>query len=100
MQLSYLALFITVLFAKLTHQQKMELVRISDKADKEIRFLQYDEIDKAISQGVWLLYFGAHWCTNTAKFNPKFLEVQKRVVDEKLRVNVAKIECSVDHEGI
>ncbi|KAI8908066.1 hypothetical protein EDD86DRAFT_208811 [Gorgonomyces haynaldii] len=69
-----------------------------DNADKQIRFLKLDEIKPKIQTGAWMLFFGAHWCVNTARWTPKYLEAQKRVDQEGIKVNMAKIECSADGE--
>ncbi|KAJ3256765.1 hypothetical protein HK103_005138 [Boothiomyces macroporosus] len=64
----------------MTHEQKVKLRKESDEVDKHLDFLKFDEIaDKIKTTKTLLIFFGANWCHNTQKFNPKYLQVQQKV---------------------
>ncbi|KAL2914552.1 hypothetical protein HK105_205903 [Polyrhizophydium stewartii] len=81
---------------RLTHAEKVKLRHESDRADKEIKFISFDDLESGVhKQGLYIVFFGAH-C-----FNPKYLRVQKRVEAAGLfnmGFGMGKVECALDHE--
>lgn len=91
--------------ARLTPEQKAEMRRNAEKADKEINFVNPNRIKDFISSGTSVVLFGANWCIFTQEFTPKWLEVQKNVENlslDKMGLNFGKVECNDPnlHKGV
>ncbi|KAJ3080270.1 hypothetical protein HK102_003179 [Quaeritorhiza haematococci] len=89
--------------ARLSYEQKLARQRAADAADKEIDFISMEDLAPSIQKGgVWLVFFGAHWCPYTQRFTPKWLEVQKLVKANGLlngrEFYMRKLECSVNED--
>ncbi|KAI8901554.1 thioredoxin-like protein [Globomyces pollinis-pini] len=73
----------------------------SEAAILEIDYAPQDTLEQIIKdQHTLIVFFGASWCPNTKRLNPKYLEVQKRVKAEKFEekgFKMVKIECKPDH---
>ncbi|KAJ3319736.1 Protein disulfide-isomerase A3 [Boothiomyces sp. JEL0866] len=86
----------------MTHEQKVKLRKESDEIDKHLDFLKFDEIAPKIkSTKTLLIFFGANWCHNTQKFNPKYLKVQEKVKEAGYKdhgFEMYKVECAIDRE--
>jgi hypothetical protein len=86
--------------AKLSQEERLKIKEAAALADKSIRFLPFSKVNPTIkSEKIVLIFFGALWCINTQKWNPKYLEAQKIVDSERIAVSIAKVECSIDREG-
>ncbi|XJO78754.1 hypothetical protein BDV3_003146 [Batrachochytrium dendrobatidis] len=87
---------VTAKTRRMTHAEKVALRHASNKADKSIRFIDFDDLQQGVhKQGLYIVFFGAHW------FNPKYLSVQERVDKANLKdfdFQMAKVECALDHE--
>jgi thiol-disulfide isomerase/thioredoxin len=96
-------LLVPTAHGRLTREEKMQLKQRADEADKLIHFLPAASIDQELNQHkTFILFFGANWCSNTQRFNPKYLEVQQRVEQADLKAKgfgMAKVECSGDMES-
>ncbi|KAJ3268714.1 hypothetical protein HDV01_002345 [Terramyces sp. JEL0728] len=86
----------------MTHEQKVQLRKESDAIDKSLDFLKFNEIAPKIkSAKTLIIFFGANWCHNTQKFNPKYLEVQNKVKAAGYKEHgfeMYKVECAIDKE--
>lgn len=100
--LACLALFLVIVLphgaqARMTAEERQMTKDASVAADKDIRFVDVNDIQTKIANGVSVLFFGAQWCIFTQRFTPKWLEVQK-LVDEKKYTEksftMAKIDCT------
>ncbi|KAJ2992803.1 Protein disulfide-isomerase A3, partial [Globomyces sp. JEL0801] len=71
---------------------------ISDAADKAIEHVKHEEVEDLIANSnTLILFFGASWCPNTKRFNPKYLKVQELVKEHKLEekgFRMRKVECT------
>ncbi|KAH6573036.1 hypothetical protein BASA62_003143 [Batrachochytrium salamandrivorans] len=87
---------------RMTHEEKVALRHAANEADRGIRFIDFEDLEAGIhKQGLWIVFFGAHWCHQTQRLTPKYLNVQRRVQKAKLinyGFQMAKVECSLDHE--
>lgn len=92
----------------LTSQERRDISTAATEADLLIDFFTYLQITPLIASpidpkeklahGPLIMFFGARWCINTKRFNPKYLQVQQQVKMNGLNVSMGKVECSLDHE--
>ncbi|KAI8925820.1 hypothetical protein BC831DRAFT_459206 [Entophlyctis helioformis] len=109
MQLTTIIGWLTVALAgaahgrRLTREEKLTLLHAANEADKDTKFINFEEIQGAIDQTpILLLTYSAHWCHQSQRFGPKFLTVQKQVDAAELHrygFRMAKVECAADHEA-
>jgi len=98
-QLFFLVLFFILSISSISaHTQESDESRKlkAESADKHIRFISPAEFSVHINKGLWIIMFGANWCTYTQKLTPKWLGLQTRIRAENLSrdINIAKVECT------
>lgn len=86
----------------MSREERFALFQAAETADKSLRFLALDKVeDKLKTSRLLLLFFGANWCSNTARFTPKYKVVQDEI-DKLPRISdsfeMYKIECTTDQE--
>ena len=100
--LQFTILYSPQVLSKMSREERFALFQAAETADKSLRFLALDKVeDKLKSSRLLLLFFGANWCSNTARFTPKYKVVQDEI-DKLPRISESfemyKIECTTDQE--
>ena len=106
-----IALFANALYGTHHHEtaeEKHLRHKLSREADAKIPHLEHGHIkDWLNNKGLRIIFFGAHWCKYTQRFNPKFVETleilkkQYSISPEQVaHFDIRKVECSTNEGTI
>jgi len=69
-----------------------------EEANKQLNFLNSENFKSSISNGIWIVFFGATWCPHCRRLTPDWLIFQKEAAEKELEtkfdLHIAKVECT------
>ncbi|ORX75823.1 thioredoxin-like protein [Anaeromyces robustus] len=69
-----------------------------EEANKKLFFLNEDNFQTSISNGIWMVFFGATWCPHCRHLTPDWYkfqtEAEEKELEAKYDFHIAKVECT------
>ncbi|KAG4108636.1 thioredoxin-like protein [Neocallimastix lanati (nom. inval.)] len=69
-----------------------------EEANKQLNFLNSENFKSSISNGIWMVFFGASWCPHCRHLTPDWLIFQQEANEKELETqfdfHIAKVECT------
>jgi len=69
-----------------------------EEANQQLNFLNSENFKSSISNGIWMVFFGATWCPHCRHLTPDWLKFQKEAEEKELETkfdfHIAKVECT------
>jgi len=69
-----------------------------EEANKKLFFLNEDNFQTSISNGIWMVFFGATWCPHCRHLTPDWYkfqtEAEEKELESKFDFHIAKVECT------
>jgi len=69
-----------------------------EEANKQLNFLNSENFKSSISNGIWIVFFGATWCPHCRRLTPDWLIFQQEANEKELETqfdfHIAKVECT------
>jgi len=68
------------------------------KLTKKLNFLNSQNFESSISNGIWMVFFGATWCPHCRNLTPDWAkfqaEAEEKELESKFDFHIAKVECT------
>jgi len=69
-----------------------------EEANKKLNFLNSQNFESSISNGIWMVFFGATWCPHCRNLTPDWAkfqaEAEEKELESKFDFHIAKVECT------
>ncbi|ORX55239.1 hypothetical protein BCR36DRAFT_581283 [Piromyces finnis] len=69
-----------------------------EEANKKLFFLNSENFKTSISNGIWIVFFGATWCPHCRHLTPDWAkfqaEAEEKELESKYDFHIAKVECT------
>ncbi|KND03075.1 uncharacterized protein SPPG_02140 [Spizellomyces punctatus DAOM BR117] len=96
--LSLLSILTLTTSQTIKHISQSELTKLATQADQNITFIPHTVFKQTISDGTWLVFFGARWCKYCKQLSPTWLTIQERVLDAVQGIKMGKVDCTDQEE--
>jgi len=69
-----------------------------ETANSQLNFLNSENFHSSISNGIWMIFFGATWCPHCRHLTPNWYvfqnQAQELQLEDKFDFHIAKVECT------